>query len=147
MLPQVLPKRRSVDREVSLHGQQTWLLQRDIWAEDYKLEQEQMAWESISSQNMARGKNLNDDNIFENKLMKHFNLRIIASVEPGQPWTMRSLDQLEGDFQKRLMAMDYNGRDETVRRIPGVNLHCDTVLKKKYEVVICFFMKENLLFI
>ena len=55
--------------------------------------------------------------------MKHFKLTIIASVEPGQPWTLRRLDQLEGDFQKRLMCMDYNGgmnrRDETVRRRQG----------------------------
>ena len=68
-------------------------------------------------------KNLKDDKIFENEAMKHFNLTIIASVEPGQPWTMRRLDQLEGDFQKRLMAMDYNGgmnrRHETIRRRRG----------------------------
>ena len=55
--------------------------------------------------------------------MKYFNLTIIASVEPGQPWTMRRLDQLEGDFQKRLKCMDFNGgmnkRDETVRRRRG----------------------------
>ena len=67
-------------------------------------------------------KNLKDDKIFEN-IMKHFSLTIIASVEPGQPWTLRRLDQLEGDFQKRLMPMDYNGgmnrRDETVRRRRG----------------------------
>ena len=47
--------------------------------------------------------------IFENRIMQYFNLTVIASVEPGQPWTQQKLDQLEGDFQKRLMCMDYNG--------------------------------------
>jgi hypothetical protein len=64
-----------------------------------------------------------DDKIFENEVMKHFNLTIIASVEPGPPWTMRRLYQLEGYFQKRLMAMDYNGgmnrRYENVRMRRG----------------------------
>ena len=59
-------------------------------------------------------KNLKNENVFEFEVMKHFNLTIIA---------LRRLDQLEGDFQKRLMCMDYNGgmnrRDETVRRRRG----------------------------
>ena len=44
------------------------------------------------------GKDLKNENVFENEVMKHFNLTIIASVEPGQPWTLRRLDQLEGDL-------------------------------------------------
>ena len=52
--------------------------------------------------------------------MKHFQLTIIASVEPGKPWTQTRLDELEGRLQKQLMTMDYNGginlRDETHRR-------------------------------
>ena len=66
------------------------------------------------------GLNLKDEKTFEENVMKHFKLTIIASVEPGQPWSRSKLDQLEGDFQKRLMCMDYNGgmnlRDETKRR-------------------------------
>ena len=52
--------------------------------------------------------NLKDDKTFENNVMKHFKLTILASVEPGQPWSLTKLDQLEGDFQKKLMCMDYN---------------------------------------
>ena len=65
------------------------------------------------------GLNLKDDKIFEDSVMKYFKLTIIASVEPGQPWSQKQLDRLEGDFQKRLMCMDYNGgmnrRDEVLR--------------------------------
>ena len=66
------------------------------------------------------GLNLKDDRIFEDSVMRHFKLTIIASVEPGQPWSLTKLDQLEGDFQKPLMCMDYNGgmnkRDENLRK-------------------------------
>ena len=52
--------------------------------------------------------------------MRHFKLNIIASVKPGQPWNQTKLDKLEGDFQKRLMCMDYNGgmnkRDDNLRK-------------------------------
>ena len=41
--------------------------------------------------------------------MKHFKLRIVASVEPAKPWTQNRLDELEGRLQKNLMTMDYNG--------------------------------------
>ena len=55
--------------------------------------------------------------------MKYFELTIIASVEPGHPWTNRKLDELEGKFQKNLMTMEYNGgmniRDEVKRRRAG----------------------------
>ena len=50
--------------------------------------------------------------------MQYFNLTVIASVEPGQ----RKLDQLEGDFQKRLMCMDYNG---------GMNIRDENLLTRK----------------
>ena len=63
---------------------------------------------------------LKDDTIFEENIMKHSKLTIIASVEPGKPWSGSRLDALEADFQKRLMCMDYNGgmnkRDENLRR-------------------------------
>ena len=69
------------------------------------------------------GLNLKNEEIFEKNVMKHFKLTIIASVEPGQPWTNKKLDELEGRFQKNLMAMDYNGgmniRDEVKRRRAG----------------------------
>ena len=59
----------------------------------------------------------------EENIMKHFQLTIIASVEPDQPWTNKKLDELEGRFQKNLMTMDYNGgidiRDEVKRRRVG----------------------------
>ena len=51
--------------------------------------------------------------------MQQFELTVIASVEPNQPWTNRNLDRLEAKFQKNLMTMEYNGgmniRDETKR--------------------------------
>jgi hypothetical protein len=52
--------------------------------------------------------NLKDDKIFE-EIMKQFQLKIIASVEPGKPWTQENLDGLEAKLQKNVMAMDYNG--------------------------------------
>ena len=68
----------------------------------------------------GQGLNLKNEEVFEENIMKYFNLTMIASVEPGKPWTQKRLDQLEGNFQKNLMSMDYNGgmniRDETVRR-------------------------------
>lgn len=68
----------------------------------------------------GQGLNLKNEEVFEENIMKYFKLTIIASVEPGKPWTQKRLDQLEGNFQKNLMSMDYNGgmniRDETVRR-------------------------------
>ena len=66
------------------------------------------------------GLNLKDEKTFEENVMKHFKLTIIASVEPGLPWSRTKVDQLEGDFQKRLICMDYNCgtnlRDEANRR-------------------------------
>ena len=63
--------------------------------------------------------NLKNEKIFEESVMRHFDLTVIASVQPGQPWTQVNLDRLEGKFQKNLMSMDYNGgmdvRDETKR--------------------------------
>ena len=70
---------------------------------------------------LSHGLNLNlkNDMIFEEQVMKHFQLTIIASVEPSKPWTQQNLDRLEAKFQKNLMTMDYNGginiRDETKR--------------------------------
>ena len=50
-------------------------------------------------------------------VMQHCELTVIASVQPGQPWTQ---DRLEGKLPNNLMSMDYNGgmniRDETKRR-------------------------------
>ena len=70
--------------------------------------------------NHGNGFDLKSDNMFEEKVMQHFELTIIASVEPNKPWTQSRLDNLEGRQQKQLMAMEYNGginlRDETHRR-------------------------------
>ena len=64
--------------------------------------------------------NLKNEKIFEESVMRHFDLTVIASVQPGQPWTQVNLDRLEGKFQKNLMSMDYSGgmniRDETKRK-------------------------------
>ena len=75
---------------------------------------------------LSHGNNLNlkNENIFEENIMKHFELTIIGSVEPNKPWTQANLDKLEAKFQKNMMCMDYNGginlRDETKRtRRPG----------------------------
>ena len=37
----------------------------------------------------GNGSDLKLDHIFEDKVMKHFNMTIIASVKPGNPWTGR----------------------------------------------------------
>ena len=68
----------------------------------------------------GQGLNLKNSDIFEENVMRYFSLTIVASVEPGKPWTQDKLDQLEGRLQKNLMTMDYNGglniRDEVKRR-------------------------------
>ena len=59
---------------------------------------------------LSHGQNLNlkNERIFEENVMKYFELTIIASVEPGQPWSQQNLDRLEAKFQKNLMCMEYN---------------------------------------
>ena len=51
--------------------------------------------------------------------MQYFELTVIASAEPNQPWTNRNLDRLEAKFLKNLMTMEYNRgmniRDKTKR--------------------------------
>ena len=51
--------------------------------------------------------------------MQYFELTVIASVEPNQPWTCKNLERLEAKFHKDLLTMEYNGgmniRDETKR--------------------------------
>ena len=39
--------------------------------------------------------------------MKHFELNIIASVEPDMPWSRNRLDILESDMMERLMTNDH----------------------------------------
>ena len=60
--------------------------------------------------------------IFEEHVIKYFELTIIGSVEPGRPYTQTNLDRLEGRLQKNLMCMDYNG---------GINLKDETKTKRK----------------
>ena len=66
------------------------------------------------------GLDLKNETVFEEHIMQHFELTIIASVEPNKAYSQSNLDRLEGDFQKKLMTMDYHGgmnlRDETRRR-------------------------------
>ena len=70
----------------------------------------------------GQGLNLKDDRTFEQEIMQHFKLTIIASVQPNMPWTQSALDRLESKFQKQLMAMDYQG---------GINLRDETKRKRK----------------
>ena len=66
---------------------------------------------------------LKREEICEQHVMKHFKLTVNASVEPGRTYSQQNLDRLEGEFQKKLMTMDYHGginlRDETRRRRKG----------------------------
>ena len=57
----------------------------------------------------GQGINLKNENLYEENVMKHFKLTIVASVEPAKPWTQNRLDELEGRLQKNLITMDYNG--------------------------------------
>ena len=41
-------------------------------------------------ENHCQGLNLKNEDIFEENIMKHFQLTIIASPEPGQHWTNKS---------------------------------------------------------
>ena len=56
-------------------------------------------------------------------LMKNFQLAVVGSVQPGQPWTQARLDSLESDLQHRFQCMQKHGgmgiRDETRRRRNG----------------------------
>ena len=55
--------------------------------------------------------------------MKHCQLTIVASVEPGLPGSKERLDRLEADIQNRLMTMERHGGmnlREEVRRGRGV---------------------------
>ena len=52
----------------------------------------------------GQGLDLKKESIFEEKIMQYLTLTIIASVEPGQPWTQTRLDELEGKLQKQLIT-------------------------------------------
>ena len=68
----------------------------------------------------GNGLDLKKEEIFENNVMKYFELSIIGSVEPNKNYSQQNLDRLEGNLQKKLMTMEYHGginlRDETRRR-------------------------------
>ena len=57
--------------------------------------------------------------------MHYFELTVIDSVEPNQPWTNRHLDRLEAKFLKNWMTMEYNRgmniRDKTKRNRKTMN--------------------------
>ena len=42
-------------------------------------------------------------------IMENFDLTIIGSVEPDQPWSKTRLDRLESDMMERLMTMAGHG--------------------------------------
>ena len=73
---------------------------------------------------LSHGQNLNlkKEEIFEENIMQYFDLTVIASVEPNQPWTCTNLDRLEAKFQKNLMTMEYNG---------GMNIRYETKRNRK----------------
>ena len=54
--------------------------------------------------------------------MKHFEITVIGSVEPGKPYSQKNLDRLEGKMRQQLMTMDYQG---------GINLR-DDVKKRRH---------------
>ena len=68
------------------------------------------------------GLDLRNEDVFENNIMKHFELTVIGSVEPGKPYSQKNLDRLEGKMQQQLMTMDYQG---------GINLR-DDVKKRRH---------------
>ena len=57
--------------------------------------------------------------------MQYFELTLVASVEPNQPWNNRNLDGLEAKFLKNFMTMEYNRgmniRDKTKRNRKTMN--------------------------
>ena len=57
------------------------------------------------------------------RLMQHFHLAVVGSVQPGKPWTQARLDNLESDLQHRFQCLQKHGgigiRDETRRRRNG----------------------------
>ena len=55
--------------------------------------------------------NLKNEKIFEEIVMKHFELTLIDSVQPGQPCTQDNLDRLEGIFQKNTIYIDTSAND------------------------------------
>ena len=62
--------------------------------------------------------------------MKHLELTILASVEPGQPWTQTKLDDLDGKFQHKLMTMAYHG---------GIKIRVEKKAKKLEEEEFKYF--------
>ena len=52
------------------------------------------------------GLNLKNEEVFESQIMKHFELTMIGSVEPGKSYSQNNLDRLEGKMQQQLMTMD-----------------------------------------
>ena len=70
----------------------------------------------------AQERNINVQNNLDD-IMQHFNLSIIASVEPDMPWSRDRLDKLESDMMERLMTMEQHGgiNLRVERRRGGVN--------------------------
>ena len=75
---------------------------------------------SFNSPIYGAGLDLKNEIVFEEHIMQHFELTILASVEPKKAYSQSNHERLEGDFQKKLMTMDYHGgmnlRDQTKRR-------------------------------
>ena len=64
-------------------------------------------------------KHMVDNNWDIDQVMEYFDLTIIASVEEGREGAKQRLNDLEANFQNRLMTMYYHGglnvRDDTKR--------------------------------
>ena len=75
-------------------------------------------WGNISKGKHGGGSDLRRDNNIE-VAMGTFEICVIGSVEKGRRDSGKRLDQLEADFQHRLMCMDVHGglnlRNETRR--------------------------------
>ena len=57
------------------------------------------------------------------RLMQHFHLTVVGSVQPDKPWTQARLDNLASDLWHRFQCLQKHGeigiRDETRRRGNG----------------------------
>ena len=70
------------------------------------------------------GLDLKNETVFEVEIMQHFGLTMIESDEPNKSYSQSNLDRLEGDFQKKLMTMNYHGG---IHMKMAWFLHCNEV--------------------
>ena len=75
-------------------------------------------------------------------IMQHFNLTIIASLEPDMPWSRDRLDTLKADMMERMMTMEsYGGINLRVERRRGL------VKGRRNKYLTCWSKSQLCLFI